>query len=67
MEVEKSEESDLPRLRGFGVSSSIRDTPVVLDYPAVFGATEVERYYMKVDGGEEDYGQMRFAWVLSCT
>lgn len=34
---------------------------LVLDYPAVFGATEVERYYMKVDGEEEDYGQMRFA------
>ncbi len=30
MEVEKSEESDLPRWRGFGVSSSIRDTPVVV-------------------------------------
>jgi len=27
-EVEKSEESDLPCWRGFGVSSSIRDTPV---------------------------------------
>ncbi len=46
MEVEKSEESDLPRWRGFGVSFSIRDTPV--GGPPDFGELGKHVIYLSV-------------------